>query len=86
LNIEGIKQISLLVASGAGATGSPVYAIDVSDDQTVFATLPGSSLTLPASSTLTTAGIAVCARWARIRITTAGVASVHTYATIRGTS
>jgi hypothetical protein len=88
LNIEGCDRVSMIVVSGAGATVSPVYTLEVSHSGVASeytALVPAATLTMTPSTVLTTAAVPVSARFARVRISAAGTAATHTYAAIQAT-
>jgi len=80
LYVEGCSDFGLVVVSGAGATTAPVYRVELSPDGSYWwapsETVTGNASTIQATSI----SAPFSAKWARIKVYTAGVAAVQTYA------
>lgn len=82
ITTDGCTTYTLTVVSGSGATVSPIYGIQISDDSSSWADT-GVSLTVAASVTVTTSISGIVGRFARIYIKSAGTGATQTYAALR---
>jgi hypothetical protein len=74
-DVEGTKVMQLLVTMGAITTTAPTFIVEGSEDGTTFYPLPGSSYTPVANSTDGIYIMNVIPKFARVRVSSAGVAA-----------
>ena len=81
-NIDGTDKVQLSIAVGAITTTAPQVQLEVSDDGVNFA-LIGSPVTAVASSTVRSAVLNDMGKFARVRVTTAGVGVTANFINIK---
>lgn len=81
-NIDGTDKVQFSIAVGAITTTAPQIQLEVSDDGVNFA-LIGTPVTAVASSTVRSAALNDMAKFARVRVTTAGVGVTANFINIK---
>lgn len=81
-NIDGTDKVQFSIAVGAITTTAPQIQLEVSDDGVNFA-LIGTPVTAVASSTVRSAALSDMGKFARVRVTTAGVGVTANFINIK---
>lgn len=81
-NIDGVDKVQFSITVGAITTTAPQVQLEVSDDGVNFA-LIGTPVTAVASSTVRSAALSDMGKFARVRVTTAGVGVTANFINIK---